>query len=314
MTLEDCLAEVACVGARGVQVSAEEMGPNYANPPPEWVEHWHGLLDKYGLIPTSLDTMVELNWGAGKHPAMAQEEAVDALAHQLELAARLGFSVLRPTLGPVIKPDPEIVEAAIPHAEKHDVKIALEIHAPIPLDGEWMSTYRELIEKTGTGHLGFTLDAGIFCKRLPRVLKEHMLRRGAQEHIVEYVDQAFIDGMSEEDRLENVRKMGGNAMDELCARFSRAYGPYSNSPEQMREILPHTYNIHAKFYEMTEDLEEYCIPYKDFYRVLLDERWEGGSLDSEFEGQRWTQDAFNTNEVEEVRRQHAMFRRLQGEI
>jgi hypothetical protein len=245
---------------------------------------------------------------------MTEDEAVNTLARQIELASELGFAVLRPTLGQVVKPDPRIVERALPIAEKHDVKLAPEIHAPIPLDGEWMSTYLELIEKTGTGHLGFTLDTGIFCKRLPRVLKDNFIRRGANEEMVEFVDHAFKEGMSDEERLETVKKMGGNDIDQLCSFFARAYGPYKNSPEDLRKFMPYIYNIHGKFYEMNEDLEEYSIPYGEIYSVLMDAGWDAGSLDSEFEGQRWTQDAFITNEVEEVRRQHAMFRRLQGEF
>ncbi len=38
------------------------------------------------------------------------------------------------------------------------------------------------------------------------------------------------------------------------------------------------------------------------------------SIDSEFEGQRWTQDMTITDSCEQVRRQHVMFRRLLGEI
>jgi hypothetical protein len=44
---------------------------------------------------------------------------------------------------------------------------------------------------------------------------------------------------------------------------------------------------------------------------------EGGidaSIVSEYEGQRHTQDAFETDSCEQVRRQHVMLRRLLGEI
>jgi hypothetical protein len=40
VSVEDCFAEVASMGATGVQFIAEEMVPNYRNPPQSWVDNW----------------------------------------------------------------------------------------------------------------------------------------------------------------------------------------------------------------------------------------------------------------------------------
>jgi hypothetical protein len=60
MTLEDCFAAVASMGATGVQLIAEAMVPRYPNPPAEWVDQWHMLLAKRRLQPTNPDTFVDV--------------------------------------------------------------------------------------------------------------------------------------------------------------------------------------------------------------------------------------------------------------
>jgi hypothetical protein len=77
--------------------------------------------------------------------------------------------------------------------------------------------------------------------------------------------------------------------------------------------MPYIYNIHGKFYEMTEAYQEYSILYEDIIPVLIEGGYEG-YINSEYEGQRNTQDAFETDSCEQIRRQQVMFRRLLREI
>jgi sugar phosphate isomerase/epimerase len=311
MNLEDCLAELASIGATGVQVIAEEMVPNYPNPPQAWVDNWHAMLAKYRLTPTNLDTFVDIYRGG--HRTMSLQESVDTLVGQVKLANRLGFKVVRPTTGPVETPAVEMVEHALAEADKYDVRIAPEIHAPIPLQGNYVESYLELIHRTGTKHLGFTLDCGVFCKRLPRVMTEYWKRHGAEQRVVDFVDKAFLDGMDKDKIVEGARKINPTEANLTLAMFAWGYGPVSNSPSQLKAMAPYIYNVHGKFYEMTDELTEYSIPYKEIFAALGDLGY-AHSIDSEYEGQRWTQDVIATDSCEAVRREHVMFRRLMGEI
>jgi hypothetical protein len=76
--------------------------------------------------------------------------------------------------------------------------------------------------------------------------------------------------------------------------------------------MPYIFHIHAKFYEMQDDGSEYSIPYDKIVPVLIEGKFDG-YLSSEYEGNRHIQDAFPVDSREQVRRQHAMFRRLLGE-
>jgi sugar phosphate isomerase/epimerase len=311
MTLEDCLAELASIGATGVQIIAEEMVPNYPNPPQAWVDHWHEMLAKYHLTPTNLDTFVDIYLGG--HRNMSMQESVDTLVGQIKLANRMGFKVVRPTTGPVETPAVELVERALPDAEKYDVRIAPEIHAPIPLQGNYIGSYLDLIHRTGTKHMGFTLDFGVFCKRLPRVMLDYWVRHGAQPAVVDYVQKAFANAEPGDKIMAAVQKIGATEGNMGLAGTSWGYGPITNTPAMLKPIAPYIYNMHGKFYEMTDDLTEYSIPYQEIIPALAELGYTH-SIDSEYEGQRWTQDAIITDSCEQVRREHVMLRRLLGEI
>ncbi len=311
MTVEDCFAEVASMGATGVQLIAEEMVPNYPNPPEAWVENWHRMMEKYHTTPTNLDTFVDIY--VGGHRNMSVQEASDTLAGQIKLAHRLGFKVVRPTTGPVEKPATEMIERTLGTAEKYDVRIAPEVHAPIQLDGKYINSYLDMIQKTGTKHFGFTVDFGIFCRRIPRVSMAYWARHGVQPGIMDYVTKAFEDGVTSDKAIAEVQKMNPTEIDMQCAFLSFGYGPLTNHPKDLKRIAPYIFTVHGKFYEMTDDLQEYSVPYEEAISALREIGYEG-SIDSEYEGQRWTQDFKLTDSCEEVRRHHVMLRKLLGEI
>jgi sugar phosphate isomerase/epimerase len=83
-------------------------------------------------------------------------------------------------------------------------------------------------------------------------------------------------------------------------------------PRTMLEYLPYTAHIHGKFYEMLPDGTEYSIPYDEIIPVLIEGGYNG-YIDSEYEGNRWIQDVFEVDSTEQLRRHHAMLKRLLGE-
>lgn len=303
MSLEDCFAEVADIGAEGVQIIAEEMVPNYPNPPQRWVDDWFRLMDKYHTKPTNIDTFLDVTWGGNR--TFTLKESVDTLVAQMKLAHRLGYKVMRPTTGPVGEPAPEMIEAALPYAEELDVRICPEIHGN-PLRGKFVDTYLDLITRTKTRYAGYTLDMGTFMKRPARVTTARSIRDGSlKQSTVDYVQKSFRDGVPREQVQETVAKMG----DPAGARYVNSVYTPCQDPQNLVRILTHVYNIHGKFYEMTDELEEYSIPYADVIAVLVENGYEG-YIDSEYEGQRQIQDITEVDSCEQVRRQHVMLRRI----
>jgi len=308
MTLEDCLAEVASMGADGVELLPEQMVPDYPNPSQSWVDQWFNWLDKYHLKPVCLDTFVDNTWGG--HRVMSLDESVETLVMQMKMCNRLGFKMMRPTTGHDAAP--EMMLKAIPYAEKYEVKIAFELHTPVTLGSKFIDNYLGLIEKTGTRHFGFTLDLGLFCTRVPRIVSDYHLRHGASEEVVRYAIEAFANRADAQTVDAEVKKMSTKEIDHMMAMFAYRYGPATNDPRDLPYIIPHIFNIHGKFYEMTEEMREYSVPYETILPILM-EHGCAAYINSEYEGQRWTQNVYDTDSCEILRRHHLMLKQLLGE-
>ena len=301
LDLEDCIATCARMGALGIETIAEQMMPGFPNLPDSFYDTWHSWMAKYGTVPTCHDMFLDTK--RYKDRLLTQEEMIESIRTDLRHAARLGCKVMRV----LVSVSPDLVERCIPFAEEYDVKMGLEIHSPFHFDHPWIMRYTEMIERTGTRHVGYVPDMGIYVKRYPKVMRDHALRHGATERIVDYVCEAYEARTLAEYVIFEVGSMGGNEQDRRFAESVR-HIIWSN-PKRMLEFMPHIYHIHAKFYDMVDDQHEYSIPYDEIIPVLKRGGYEG-YLSSEYEGNRWIQDVSPVDSVEQVRRQHAMFERL----
>jgi Xylose isomerase-like TIM barrel len=240
MTLEDCLAEMASIGAEGVELLPEQMVPDYPNPSQKWVDQWFRLLGKHNLKPACMDTFVDTTWGG--HREMSTDEAVQVLVTHMKLADRLGFRAIRPTTGPVPDAAVDMIQKVLPHSEKYDVKVAVEIHAPPLLRSRFIDSYLKLITKTGTKHFGFTPDMGLFCRTIPRPLIEHFQRRGANPAIMEQVNSAVLARRSQDEINAGITKMGGKEPDHIYGFMANYYYQPENDPKDIAIIAPYVYS------------------------------------------------------------------------
>ena len=101
--------------------------------------------------------------------------------------------------------------------------------------------------------------------------------------------------------------MGGTGPSLAMAETLRHNAAFE--PKRMLEFMHRIHNIHGKFYEMTEDDVEYSIPYDKIVEVLKQGGYQG-HICSEYEGNRWVEDAEEVQSVEQVKRQHRMLCRL----
>lgn len=248
MDLETALAAVADVGATGVEILGEGHVPNYPEPPAEWIDHWYGLLDAYGLEPTNYGSWIDTRLHPGR--SMTVDEGAATLQRDLRLAKRLGFRFVRPKIGVIssdLVPDPiwaESVERSLDLAADLDVVICPEIHSPTPIKHPVVDDYIDLIERTGTKHFGLLLDTGIFQDR-PIPLRPGELP-GQRP--------AFLDGIGVD-------------------------------PADIADIAKYVVFIQAKFHDIDEQLEDQQIPWEPVLRALKDAGYTG-YLSSEYEGER----------------------------
>lgn len=304
MTLEDCIAHAASIGARGIEVVSEQSFTKFPNVPQAQVDHWFASLEKFGAVPVCHDMFLDVKLHA--HRKLTFDEMVASVKRDLQFAHRLGCKVMRV----IVNTPPEVVVACVPEAERLDVRMGLEVHSPFHFDHPWILRYTELVMATGSKHVGFVPDMGMYIKHYPKVFRDRFLRMGAQEKVVEFILDAFQHRVLTDYILFDIKKMGANPVDLAMAESTR-HNIWSN-PRRMLEFMPHIFHIHAKFYEIDDSGFEPAIPYQEIVPVLIEGGFNG-YLSSEYEGQRHIEDAFEVDGAEQVRRQHELFKRLLGE-
>lgn len=304
LTLEQCIATAASLGAAGIESIAEQMMPGFPNLPDAFYGQWHEWMEQYGTTATAHDMFLDTK--RYKWRELTYDEMVESVRRDIDHAARLGCNVIRM----IIITPPAIVEACAPYARDLGLKLAVEVHSPHDLDSDWIQQHLEVAERVGADAVGIIPDFGIFTRRFPRVVTERAVRDGAHRELAQLVAETYDSKGDVAGLVEEVRRRGGNEVDANLAGWAVRF--IDSDPKRMLDYMPYIHHIHAKFWEMTDDGVEYSIPYDEAVGVLQEGGYEG-YLSSEYEGNRHIQDAFEVDSVEQVRRQHQMFVRLLGE-
>lgn len=313
MTLEQIIATCQKLDIPGIEIIPDQMIPGYPNIPEAFVKQWHAWMEKYGRTPVCIDMF--LDWNKYKGRVMTEDERVESIAQDIVNANKLGCTVIRV----IHDVSPVILERLAPVAEKYNVKLALEIHAPSYFDSPHEQKLMATFQKVQSPYLGFTLDLGVFCKKLPRVASERLVRDGMKPAISAYLVEGYDKGTLPHPKelgqpntglQEKIFELGGSQNDVYAANMA-THMIYAD-PKQILNYIPYLYHIHGKFYEMLPDYTEYSIPYEEIVPILIEGGYNG-YIDSEYEGNRWIQDAFEVDSTEQVRRQQVMLKRLLGE-
>ncbi len=309
LTLEQCIAEAAKVGALGIETMAEQMMPGFPDLDDAFYEQWHGWMKRYGTHPTSHVMMLEMKRWPGR--LLDADEQLDNMLRDIRHASRLGCELVRVQ---VFTPT-DLLERSIPLAAEHGVKLAVEIHTPYHLHEPSFVEKYEMFQKYGPEWVGFLPDMASYVRRFPRVVSDRYVRDGASRRLVDYMVDVYDDRYGSADDIqdlsfliEEIERRNGTERDLQAARIMSRFYHYAN-PDHLRDFAPYIHHVHAKFYEMTEEYVEYSIPYDEIFAVLIDIGYDG-HMSSEYEGQRAIQDIHPGDEIEQVRRQHVMFERL----
>lgn len=312
MNWKDMIKFAHDLGCDGVEIIDEQTIPNYPNPSQEWVDEWNAEIKKYGLRCALMDVFLDVH--QFRDHVMTYEEAAERLKGDIRLAKRLGFEAVRCLcLVPI-----EIIEMALPLAEELDVKIGKEIHAPFTIKTKGEPSYRDplfnnfnpkmteeivdLVNRTGTKHLGLVPDFGIFQNSSPRVAREYEKRHTNTPEMIDFIFENRHNYSVEEMFAVCKEKYPNHDLPERNI-FVTMQSESSATAEELREIVPYIVSVHGKFYEMTynNDLGTYyddSIDYLNPIKVLVEEGYEG-FICSEYEGQRYQQDMGKENLVDE---------------
>jgi sugar phosphate isomerase/epimerase len=306
MTLEDCIRTSAEFGAKGIEIIGEQTfhgHPEYAVDPAE-IENWHALIAKYDCVPVAHDYMLDYKRYKGRE--MPVDEQIASVCKDIDFGVALGMKYIRS----LVSIAPEVLVGAAPYAEEKGIMLLTEVHAPLHFDHPWIIRLAEAFAKSGSPALGFLPDMGMFLHAYPPVWRAKFERLGVPRNIADYVVKAYEDRVLSEYVILNVQQMGGVGPAIAMAEVMRHNAAFE--PKRMLDYMPLIRNIHGKFYEMTADYVEPSIPYDEIIRVLKQGGYDG-YICSEYEGNRWIEDAEEPDSVEQVRRQQVMLSRLIGE-
>lgn len=304
LSLEDCIRVSAEMGALGVETIAEQMMPGFPRLSEDFYRQWDEWVREYAIVPTAHDMFAELKLYPDRE--RPTEELVADLRRDIDHTARLGAGVIRI----LAATPPEVVERAAPYAAQHGIRLLTELHAPRRFDSEWFEAHLEVAERIGPDVVGFVPDLGIFVVRLPRVLTERALRDGADPDFVRRVIDVYDSGEDTSGLPAEAERLNLGPVDVDLAVSATRY--IHEDPRRLLDYMPYIHHVHAKFYEMTDDGEEYSIPYPSIVEVLREGGFNG-YLSSEYEGNRHIQDAHPVDSVDQVKRHQSMLARLIGE-
>ena len=329
LDLEGCLRETAKTGATGVELLAEQMIKRFPLPIEDeaFRANWFDMLKKYGLTPSCYDAFLENRIYSNR--TLSLGEQINMMCRDLRLASLLGFPVIRT----LVSTPMDVIEGSLEYAEKVNVKIGLEVHAPFSLNSGWADGYMEMINRTGTKYFGFIPDMGIFCKNIPDVLRDKAKRQGAKEECLKIVDDAYAqrrekgfvkikydldlgkanmeyrmaNGMKE--MMEAVEKAGGGPADMMYAGTSFTYS--WSEPQDIIDNIDYIFHTHAKFYNVHEDYVETAVAIPEVVEAYKKAGYTG-FLSSEYEGGEHLRDV-GVDSIEQVRRhQEALRRAIEG--
>ena len=315
LDLEGCVrTAVETTGAKGIELIYEQMPLDrypdaiYPNITDNGVARWKEIMEKYGAVPTCMDSFIDSMIYKGRISYV--QEQVQMMEQDLALAAKLGFPCIR-VLALVA---PEVIEQSLPAAEFYGVAMGLEIHPPHAVNSRWMLNVAELARKHNTNKIGLIPDFGIFMKGLNGAQLYAAKKMGEKQEILDYVEEAARNGEPFLKIGAKAKEMGaGNLL--LGAINNAAMMNRYSDPALLKDIIDVTLHIHGKFNRMDENCEETAINYKEPIEVLKSLNWDG-YICSEFEGQRayHSQNCpYEEDEIEQVRRHHVMLKKYIGE-
>lgn len=287
LDLEGQIREVGTnlYGADGIELLDEMALRRYPNPPEEFFGQWFEWMEKYNTTPVTMDVFCDVL--QFRNHVMSYSECADRLKSDIRLAKKMGFKNVR-TLATT---PAEVMIEALPVAEECDIKIGKEIHAPIPINGQYVNEIVDYCQKSGTKHLGLVPDWGIFAFRPSEVALDWYVRQGAKRESCDLVTELCMDNyLGKSNELNdidlslytagNVESMfhrylkHGDAPADLLPAFHKMQSLIrENVPgyteidfevmgqalllsrtkaEDLKSIMPYIVSIHGKFYNMSE--------------------------------------------------------------
>jgi len=272
--LEQCIKKAHELGFKGIEIVAAQMIENYPYPTQEWCQWFCEILKKYDMQPLSYSAYIDMGQNTGRD--LTEEEIMQCTMNDIIYANRMGFSIVR-TQHAI---SPKILRKLIPFAEKWNVSVGVELHAPHSWKTEVWQEYAQLFKEEGSDYIGVVPDMGIFQEHPHRPFQTVMVESGIIRQNVEKIISDFEKGMTKKDLLvkyhiEDIKQAG--VINTMYETFRKA------NLEDLKNMIPYSKYIHGKFYYIDEQGQDSCIPYDRIVNIIKNEGFKG-HIAAEYEG------------------------------
>jgi sugar phosphate isomerase/epimerase len=267
----------------------------------EFAARFKALIAQFGLIPTSL--AINADQAIRRGEVMSEDAMLAYHERQIEAAAKLGFPVARYQYGA----GPNVIRRLAPLAEKLNVKLGLEIHAPHHANHPDVLKFREMYAKVRSSHLGWIPDFSSTARQVPPSFVAHY-SQGVPKAVVDLALQIWQEDGDARARMQRFKDKAHDIgasevrLNELSLMFPM-FG--KQPPESWLELMPEVVHVHGKFFGFAADGQEESIDYAKLLPLFRDRGYRG-YISSEWEAHLYsTADAF-----EMVAKHQAMCRRI----
>lgn len=240
-------------------------------------------MDALGLYATCLGITADRFLRPGQ--AIPDSELIEFHARQMRSARRLGFSLVRFQHAAT----PAVIRALVPLAESLELRMGLEVHAPMFLDHPVILAYREMFEAVNSPLLGFIPDFGAAARAVPAVQTTYFRDElGAPTRAIDHAlalweDDSLqpLDRLTEFAAFCTAEGIDDRFRDEIALIFG-IIG--RGDPARWSEIMPQVLHLHAKFYDCDpQDGSDPAIDTAANLAPFVAAGWQG-DLSSEWEG------------------------------
>lgn len=297
--LEGCIAATAELGATGIETLGEQMMPGFPHLSDEFYDRYAGWMETHRTVSVAHDLFLDTK--KFRDRLMTHDEMVASVMQDIDHTVRLKATSIRV----IVNTPPEVVEAAAPYARDHGVRLGVEVHAPFSFEHPWIQQHLEVATRHPDA-VGCVPDLGIFVRRFPRVITDRAVRDGADPALVASLARTYDEGGDTHRRLAEVEQSGASPVEVGLARIMTHY--INTDPAVLADHADFVNHVHAKFYEMTPEGEEYSIPYPEIIAALAGAGWSG-YLNSEYEGNRHIEDVVEVDAYGQLRLHQDMMAR-----
>ena len=307
LDLEDCIAASADMGIEGIEIIPDQMIREFPNISDDFIDKWHGMMERYGVTPICTNDFVETR--LYKHRKITEDEQLERFIKSVHLAKRLGCFIIREqfALGEELM-TPRLLERCLPYAEKYNVIIGMEVHAPNYLGNPDNDAFIKIMDKSP--FVALIVDFSIFMHSIPNVINDFYLRMGARKEVIDYANEAYKNRIASKEVVKDAQKFKLSRVEETFFANQFRFNAYIE-PEKMKEYARYIKHFHGKTFGVSEDYVDDCIDVPRVMKVIKEIGYKG-YIATENEGNRYVHDTAEYDCVEQLRRHQKLMENILG--